>query len=80
MYYCFKEAKDLLKQTLQLKKTMFGDYSEQVADSYKLTGSIILTDGQLNSALKLLRKVCVFALDFFLYSEYSTSVTTHTGK
>lgn len=46
-----------LKTLIAAKIETFGDWSEEVGDSYKLFGSIQLSQGYLEKALKNFKKV-----------------------
>uniref|UniRef100_A0A8C4RMS4 Tetratricopeptide repeat domain 23 like n=1 Tax=Erpetoichthys calabaricus TaxID=27687 RepID=A0A8C4RMS4_ERPCA len=47
---------DLLNSTLSFRIEAFGDYSESVAETYNVMASIVLTDGDMKKAYKLLSK------------------------
>uniref|UniRef100_A0A0B6Z0Z5 MalT-like TPR region domain-containing protein n=2 Tax=Arion vulgaris TaxID=1028688 RepID=A0A0B6Z0Z5_9EUPU len=51
-----KEAMQILKSSLPAKCEAFGDYSEQVSDTYKLIGSIHLSEGNIETALRNYKK------------------------
>ena len=42
----------MLKSSINPKCQVFGDYSEQVSDTYKLMGSIHLSQGNIERALR----------------------------
>ena len=52
-----QEGIDLLKTSLESKKEVYGDLSEEVADSWKLIGSTYLSKGDMEKALRALKKV-----------------------
>uniref|UniRef100_A0A8C4RML8 Uncharacterized protein n=1 Tax=Erpetoichthys calabaricus TaxID=27687 RepID=A0A8C4RML8_ERPCA len=52
-----QESYDLLNSTLSFRIEAFGDYSESVAETYNVMASIVLTDGDMKKAYKLLSKV-----------------------
>ena len=47
----------MLKSSINPKCQAFGDYSEQVSDTYKLMGSIHLSQGSIERALRAYKKV-----------------------
>ena len=47
----------MLKSSISLKNETYGDYSEQVSDTYKLMGSIHLAEGNIEKALRCYKKV-----------------------
>ena len=47
----------MLKSSINPKCQVFGDYSEQVSDTYKLMGSIHLSQGNIERALRAYKKV-----------------------
>ena len=49
----------MLKSSISLKNETYGDYSEQVSDTYKLMGSIHLAEGNIEKALRCYKKVCL---------------------
>ncbi|XP_038077747.1 tetratricopeptide repeat protein 23-like [Patiria miniata] len=51
-----EEAVSLLKTIISSKCVTFGDFSEEVGETYKLYGSILLSQGQLDKAMKYFRK------------------------
>ncbi|CAG5116692.1 unnamed protein product [Candidula unifasciata] len=51
-----REAMQILKSSLPAKCEVFGDYSEQVSDTYKLMGSIHLAEGNIQTALQNYKK------------------------
>ncbi|PIK46737.1 putative tetratricopeptide repeat protein 23 [Apostichopus japonicus] len=56
------EAVTALKTLIAAKIETFGDWSEEVGDSYKLFGSIQLSQGYLEKALKNFKKLTSFRL------------------
>ncbi|KAH3868171.1 tetratricopeptide repeat protein 23-like [Dreissena polymorpha] len=50
------EAMDLLKASIPLKNEVYGDYSESVADTYKLIASIHLAQGNIEKSLRAYKK------------------------
>lgn len=50
------EALEMLKSSISLKNETYGDYSEQVSDTYKLMGSIHLAEGNIEKALRCYKK------------------------
>lgn len=50
------EAVSLLKTLITSKTATFGDLSAEVGEAYKLYGSILMSQGQLEKALKLFKK------------------------
>ncbi|XP_014670205.1 PREDICTED: tetratricopeptide repeat protein 23-like [Priapulus caudatus] len=71
-----EEAQGLLKRTLAAKKAVFGDYSETVAEAYKLMGSIFLAQGQLRNALTLLQK-CLQIEKLVFGNNHRKVISTH---
>ncbi|BFZ14069.1 hypothetical protein BsWGS_17108 [Bradybaena similaris] len=51
-----REAMQILKSSLPAKCEVFGDYSEQVSDTYKLMGSVHLAEGNIQTALQNYKK------------------------
>ncbi|KAL8559959.1 hypothetical protein ACOMHN_041430 [Nucella lapillus] len=51
-----EEAMTMLKSGINPKCQAFGDYSEQVSDTYKLMGSVHLTQGNIERALRAYKK------------------------
>ncbi|XP_041110615.1 tetratricopeptide repeat protein 23-like [Polyodon spathula] len=51
-----EESYELLRSTLQSRKEAFGDYSDSMAETYSVMGSIALAGGEVKKAYKLLRK------------------------
>ncbi|RUS80519.1 hypothetical protein EGW08_011703 [Elysia chlorotica] len=51
-----QEAMQILRSSLPLKSEVFGDYSEPVSDTYKLIGSISLSEGNIEKALRAYKK------------------------
>ncbi|GFR57820.1 tetratricopeptide repeat protein 23 [Elysia marginata] len=51
-----QEAMQILRSSLPLKTEVFGDYSEPVSDTYKLMGSISLSEGSIEKALRAYKK------------------------
>ncbi|KAK3721411.1 hypothetical protein RRG08_012228 [Elysia crispata] len=51
-----QEAMLILRSSLPLKFEVFGDYSEPVSDAYKLIGSINLSEGSIEKALRAYKK------------------------
>ncbi|XP_070178706.1 tetratricopeptide repeat protein 23-like isoform X4 [Littorina saxatilis] len=51
-----EEAMTMLKSSINPKCQAFGDYSEQVSDTYKLMGSIHLSQGSIERALRAYKK------------------------
>ncbi len=47
----------LLKTIIAAKNATYGDLSEEVGESYKLYGSILLAQGQMEKALRYFKKV-----------------------
>ena len=47
----------MLKSSISLKNEAYGDYSEQVSDTYKLMASIHLAQGNIEKALRCYKKV-----------------------
>lgn len=52
-----QEAMAILKSSVSPKCQVFGDYSEQVSDTYKLMGSVHLAQGSTEKALHCYKKV-----------------------
>lgn len=52
----YEEALSLLRSTLSPKTEVYGEYSDEVADTYKLMGSVRLSQGDMEKALKVLKK------------------------
>ncbi|CAL1541919.1 unnamed protein product [Lymnaea stagnalis] len=50
------EGLQILQSSLQNKCEIFGDYSEPVADTYKLMGSVHLSEGNIEKALRTYKK------------------------
>ena len=57
LFYFGQEALKLLSSSVRDKCEVFGDYSENVSDTYKLTASIHLAQGNIQKALKTYKKV-----------------------
>ena len=55
--YSTQEAIALLKTLITSKSATFGDLSAEVGEAYKLYGSILMSQGQLEKALKFFKKV-----------------------
>ncbi|GFN73508.1 tetratricopeptide repeat protein 23 [Plakobranchus ocellatus] len=51
-----QDAMQILRSSLPLKSEVFGDYSEPVSDTYKLMGSISLSEGSIEKALRAYKK------------------------
>ncbi|XP_022084776.1 tetratricopeptide repeat protein 23-like [Acanthaster planci] len=51
-----EEAVSLLKTIISSKCATFGDFSEEVGETYRLYGSILLSQGQLDKAMKYFKK------------------------
>lgn len=47
----------ILMSSLPAKIECFGDYSESVSENYKLMGSINLSEGNIEKALRAYKKV-----------------------
>ena len=47
----------ILKSSINPKSEVFGDYSEEVSDTYKLMASIHLSTGEIEKALRSYKKV-----------------------
>ena len=47
----------MLRSSISLKNDTYGDYSEEVSDTYKLMGSIHLSEGGIEKALRCYKKV-----------------------
>jgi tetratricopeptide (TPR) repeat protein len=52
-----QEAIALLQSTIPLKQDTYGDFSKQVADSWKLIGNSYLSIGDAEKALQIMKKV-----------------------
>ncbi|XP_041364626.1 tetratricopeptide repeat protein 23-like [Gigantopelta aegis] len=52
----YEEAMTILKSSINPKSEVFGDYSEQVSDTYKLMASIHLSTGEIEKALRSYKK------------------------
>ncbi|XP_052785685.1 tetratricopeptide repeat protein 23-like [Mya arenaria] len=50
------EAMDILKSSIPLKNEVYGDYSENVADTHKLMASIHLAQGSIEKALRCYKR------------------------
>ena len=58
MSFCTpQEAISLLKTIISAKSAAYGDMSEGVGESYKLYGSILLAQGQMEKAYRYFKKV-----------------------
>ncbi|MGH0152271.1 UNVERIFIED_CONTAM: hypothetical protein FKN15_075604 [Acipenser sinensis] len=55
--HLLQESYELLRSTLQSRKEAFGDYSDSMAETYSVMGSITLAGGEVKKAYKLLRKL-----------------------
>ena len=52
-----QEGIGVLKSTIDAKKEVYGEYSQQVATTWKLIGNVHLADGESEKALRALKKV-----------------------
>lgn len=62
MHLFLQEALSLLSSSVKDKCEVYGDYSENVSDTYKMMASIHLSQGNIPKALKTYKKV------FFSYN------------
>ncbi|XP_078687110.1 tetratricopeptide repeat protein 23-like [Branchiostoma floridae x Branchiostoma belcheri] len=60
-----EEALEALRFNLRPKMSAFGEYSEEVAESYQLSGTIRLTQGNMEPALKSLKKAHMIQSNLF---------------
>ncbi|KAK6958930.1 tetratricopeptide repeat protein 23, partial [Biomphalaria glabrata] len=72
------EAMQILQSSLPSKCEVFGDYSEQVADTYKLIGSIYLTQGNIEKALLTYKKCHTIESLLLGKNHRKTKDTQHT--
>ena len=56
-FFLFQEAISLLRKTLEDKNEVYGEVSSEVAETWKLIGSIHLSKGETEKALRALKKV-----------------------
>ncbi|KAG2466143.1 TT23L protein, partial [Polypterus senegalus] len=69
-----QESYDLLNSTLNFRIEAFGDYSESVAETYNVMASIVLADGDMKKAYKLLSKYSGAALGLWWHWAEEESV------
>lgn len=60
MHLFLQEALSLLSSGVKDKCEVYGDYSENVSDTYKMMASIHLSQGNIPKALKTYKKVFFF--------------------
>jgi len=56
----------LLRSTLPAKRETFGEYSQSIASTYKLLGSVHMSQGNMEKALKSMNKVRIIDLYYVL--------------
>ena len=54
---CMQEGIEALKSTMDAKKDVYGEYSTEMADTWKLIGNVYLAMGEMEKALRSLNKV-----------------------
>jgi hypothetical protein len=62
----------MLRSSLPLKNDVYGEYSENVADTHKLIASVHLAQGNIEKALRAYKKVKLL----YLYIIQSGIITT----
>ena len=53
-----QEAFERLRSSMGMKREVFGECSEKVAETFHLMGAIRMAQGELPSAYRLMKKVC----------------------
>lgn len=56
----------MLRKLIEPKCVVHGEFSEEVSESYKLFGSVLLSIGEDEKALKALNKVILYDLAYKL--------------
>jgi len=56
-FACLQESIKMLRSTIEAKSEVYGDLSPEVADTWKLIGSIHLSQGDTEKGLRCLKKV-----------------------